>query len=291
VKFVTFEADSHRHIGVLDGEAVYDLTAADDSLDDLVDLIASGDRWRLRVEAALADAPRRLLGEVQLLAPIPRPRKDIAAVGRNYREHAREFSASGFDASETKSVPDHPIFFTKAPTSVVGPDDAIDTANDPTSTTDYEGELGVVIGRPGIRIARDEAMDHVFGYTAINDVTARDLQTRHVQWHIGKSPDTFCPMGPCLVTADEIPDIGAAWLRTRVNGELRQEAPVAELIFDIPVLIETLSSVMTLEPGDVMATGTPMGVGIGFDLPVYLMAGDVVEVEIDGIGVLRNPVI
>lgn len=291
MKLVTFQMDGDRHLGLVEGDTVVDLTVGDPGLADMVDLIALGDDIAARVAAALRDGRRLLLADVLLLAPIPRPRKDIAAVGRNYLEHAREFSDSGFDASEKQSVPDHPIFFTKAPTSVVGPDEAIDTTNDPTSTTDYEGELGVVIGRPGIRIRRQEAMAHVFGYTVLNDVTARDLQKRHVQWHIGKSPDTYCPMGPWLVTADEIPDIAAAWLRTRVNGELRQEAPVADLIFDIPTLIETLSSVMTLEAGDVIATGTPVGVGIGFNPPVYLGPGDVVEVEIEGIGTLRNPVV
>jgi 2-keto-4-pentenoate hydratase/2-oxohepta-3-ene-1,7-dioic acid hydratase in catechol pathway len=291
MKLVTFEIDGDRHIGLVDGGDVMDLTVADPGLIDMVELIALGDDGATRVAAAFRQAPRLLLSQVRLLAPIPRPRKDIAAVGRNYLEHAHEFSDSGFDASEKQSVPDNPIFFTKAPTAVVGPDEAIDTSNDPTSTTDYEGELGVVIGRPGIRIRREAAMGHVFGYTVINDVTARDLQKRHVQWHIGKSPDTYCPMGPCLVTADEIPDIAAMWLRTRVNSELRQEAPVADLIFDIPTLIETLSSVMTLEPGDIIATGTPVGVGIGFNPPVYLGPGDVVEVAIEGIGVLRNPVV
>lgn len=287
MRLVTFEVGSQAHVGVWIDDAIADLTAADPAVATMIDVIRGGqDLASLAAGATTVPA-----SAVRLLAPIPRPPKNVLAVGRNYHEHAREFSDSGFDASEQKSVPDHPIFFTKAPTSVIGPEQAIDTSNDPTGTTDYEGELGVVIGRPGLRIPRSEAMGHVFGYTVINDVTARDLQKRHVQWHVGKSPDTFCPMGPCLVTADEFGDIGAARLTTHVNGQLRQDALVAELIFDIPALIETVSGVMTLEPGDIIATGTPVGVGIGFDPPIYLQPGDVVEVAVTGIGTLRNPVI
>jgi 2-keto-4-pentenoate hydratase/2-oxohepta-3-ene-1,7-dioic acid hydratase in catechol pathway len=212
-------------------------------------------------------------------------------VGRNYREHAAEFSRSGFDASEKAEVPEHPVIFTKAPTSIVGPEDPIVLANDPTGSVDYEGELAVVIGTGGRRVAPADALGHVVGYTIVNDVTARDLQKRHVQWFLGKSPDTFCPMGPALVTADEIPDVTSSWLRTRVNGELRQEAQVADLIFDVPTLIATISEMVSLEPGDVIATGTPVGAGLGFDPPRFLAAGDRVEVSIDGIGTLANPVV
>lgn len=211
-------------------------------------------------------------------------------VGRNYADHAAEFSRSGFDASERSAVPEHPVIFTKAASSIIGPDEPILVANDPTGTTDYEGELGVVIGRSGRRIRESDANAHVFGYTIVNDVTARDLQHRHVQWFLGKSPDTFCPMGPAIVTADELPDIGASWLRTHVNGELRQEAPISSLIFDIPSLIRTISETMLLEPGDVIATGTPAGAGIGLEPPRFLVPGDRVEVSVDGIGILGNPV-
>jgi 2-keto-4-pentenoate hydratase/2-oxohepta-3-ene-1,7-dioic acid hydratase in catechol pathway len=272
---------------VLDGDEVADLSASG-LPGDTVDLIAQWDR--AKVEHALMESPRLALDGVRLLAPIS-PRKNVIAVGRNYRDHAREFSASGFDASEKQEVPDHPVIFTKAATSVIGPGDAIVLANDPTGTTDYEGEMAVVIGRTARNVAKDDALEHVFGWTIVNDVTARDLQKRHVQWFIGKSPDTFCPMGPGITTIDELGDIGSSWLRTRVNGELRQEAPISDLIFDVPTLISTLSEVMTLEPGDVIATGTGQGVGIGFEPPVYLASGDVVEVSIDGIGTLSNPVI
>jgi len=289
MRLVTFQTGTARHLGVLDGDQVADLTAADAGLPlDMVDLIAD---WSPhRVEAAAARAPRLPVGHVRLLAPL-RVRKNIIAVGRNYRDHAKEFSDSGFDASEKQMIPDSPVVFTKAPTSVVGPGDAIVLANDPTGTTDYEGEMAVVIGSTCRKATMENALDHVFGWTIVNDVTARDLQKRHVQWFIGKSPDTFSPMGPCITTRDELPDIRQSWMRTTVNGEQRQHAPISALIFDVPTLIVTLSEVMTLEPGDVIATGTGLGVGIGFDPPRYLEDGDVVDVSIDGIGTLSNPVV
>jgi 2-keto-4-pentenoate hydratase/2-oxohepta-3-ene-1,7-dioic acid hydratase in catechol pathway len=150
--------------------------------------------------------------------------------------------------------------------------------------------MAVVIGRRCRGATRENALDNVFGWTIVNDVTARQLQQKHVQWFVGKSPDTFCPMGPCITTIDELPDIRSSWLQTNVNGEVRQRVPIADLIFDVESLIVTLSEVMTLEPGDVIATGTGVGVGLGFDPPKFLAAGDVVEVSIDGIGTLRNPV-
>jgi 2-keto-4-pentenoate hydratase/2-oxohepta-3-ene-1,7-dioic acid hydratase in catechol pathway len=286
VRLVNFELEGERCLGALDGEAVVDLS--DSGLpNDTIDLIAQWDRSK--AEHAVGQGSRLPVAEVRLLAPLA-PRKNIVAVGRNYRDHAKEFSDSGFDASEKQMIPEHPVIFTKAPTSVIGPDESIVLANDPTGTTDYEGEMAVVIGRSARHISPEGAMDHVFGWTIVNDVTARELQKRHVQWFVGKSPDTFCPIGPVITTVDELPDIGASWLRTTVNGELRQEAPISDLIFDVPTLIATLSSVLTLEPGDLIATGTGQGVGIGFDPPRYLKAGDVVEISIDGIGTLRNPV-
>ena len=289
MKLVTFSSKAgSRRVGALVDDGVVDLTAAG-LPDDMAAFVALGDAGLERAQRALDQEEPIPTGEVRLLAPIVPP-NNVMAVGRNYHDHAAEFSASGFDASEKKMIPDHPIIFTKARTSIIGPDDAIVAGNDPLATTDYEGELGVVIGPGGRGISRDRAYEHVYGYTVINDVTARDLQKRHVQFFIGKSVDTFCPIGPVLVTRDEIGDITERWLRTWVNGELRQESPISALIFDVPTLIEVLSEAITLHPGDVIATGTPKGVGIGFDPPVYLHGGDVVEVEIDGIGRLRNPV-
>ena len=255
----------------------------------MVDLIAD---WSLDRATELMKTGRRLaMADVRLLAPLA-VRRNVIAVGRNYRDHAQEFSDSGFDASEKQVIPDNPIIFTKSPGSVIGPDEAIVLANDPDRHLGLRRRVGCG-DRPGRQecLPRKDALSHVFGWTVVNDVTARDLQKRHVQWFIGKSPDTFCPMGPCITTIDELPDIRRSWLRTTVNGEPRQEAPISALIFDVETLIETLSEVMTLEPGDVIATGTGLGVGIGFTPPKYLAAGDVVEVSIDGIGTLRNPVV
>ncbi len=282
------QIDGHRRLAVFDDDGSFVDLSSSGLPTDTVDLIAQWDRDK--IDQALANGNRLPIAGLRLLAPLV-PRKNIIAVGRNYRDHAQEFSDSGFDASEKQMIPDHPVIFTKSPTSVVGPDEAIMLANDPTGTTDYEGEMAVVIGRAARNVPVDSALEHVFGWTIVNDVTARDLQKKHVQWFVGKSPDTFCPMGPWITTIDELPDIGASWMRTLVNGELRQEAPISALIFGVETLIATLSEVMTLEPGDVIATGTGKGVGIGFDPPRYLVSGDVVEISIDGIGTLRNPVI
>ena len=186
---------------------------------------------------------------------------------------------------------DAPVIFTKATTSVTGPGEPISASSDPSNSTDYEGELAVVIGRTGRNIAQTEAFDYVCGYTIINDVTARSLQQLHKQWFLGKSLDGFCPMGPCFITSDEIEDITTLNLSTWVNDELRQKACVKDLIFDIPTIIETVSSLFTIIPGDIIATGTPAGVGIGFTPPAFLKPGDKVVIEIDRIGVLENPVI
>lgn len=240
----------------------------------------------------LADggAERVALSDVELLAPIPEPRRDIYCVGKNYVEHAAEFHSSGFDSSGKEEVPSAPVIFTKAMTSVIGPGAAIRSSLDPTGSLDYEGELTIVIGRKCFGVSKADAFDVIFGYTIINDATSRDLQKKHNQWVIGKSIDTFCPMGPAIVTADEVGDVRELDLETRVNGEVRQKASVANLIFDIPTLIETMSATMTLLPGDLIATGTPAGVGIGFDPPRYLKPGDEVSIEISRIGELTNPV-
>ena len=287
MRLANFEFEGERRIGIIDDMSVVDLSTSGLPTD-TVDLIAQWDPAKM--EQAVAHGSRVPLADVRLLAPLV-PRKNIMAVGRNYRDHAQEFSDSGFDASEKQMIPDHPVIFTKSTTSVIGHGDAIVLANDPTGTTDYEGEMAVVVGRTARNVTAESALDFVFGWTIVNDVTARDLQKRHVQWFVGKSPDTFCPMGPWITTIDELPAIGSSWMRTVVNGEMRQEAPISALIFDVETLIVTLSEVMTLEPGDVIATGTGKGVGIGFDPPKYLASGDVVEVSIDGIGTLRNPVI
>ena len=232
------------------------------------------------------------LKSVKLKAPIPLPLRNIMCVGKNYHEHAREFSASGFDSSSTgaaDAIPTAPIIFTKVPQSVIGPDEPIRYPTGVSEQLDYEAELAVIIGQGGRGIAKSDALGHVWGYTIINDVTARDLQARHKQWFLGKSMDSFAPMGPWCVTADEV-DLATAGIRCWVNGELRQDAKIADLIFDIPTLISTVSAGITLMPGDIIATGTPAGVGIGFKPPRFLKQGDVIAMEVDGIGRLSNPV-
>ena len=239
-----------------------------------------------------AAGPRLPLTAIQIEAPIPRPRRNIFCVGKNYHEHAREFAGSGFDSSiamGADAIPDQPIIFSKVPDCVIAPGATIHMPVGVSQAIDYEAELAVIIGKGGRGIRAARAMEHVWGYTVVNDVTARDWQHRHKQWHMGKSFDTFCPMGPWLVDSAEL-DGGDTRVRCWVNGELRQDARTRDLIFDIPTLIETISAGITLFPGDLIATGTPAGVGIGFDPPKYLKPGDVVKVEIDGIGVLENPV-
>lgn len=230
------------------------------------------------------------LSQLTVLAPIPLPARNIFCVGKNYRAHAHEFAKSGFDSSATGEdnvIPTAPIVFTKAPETVIASGDEIEYPTGVSDSIDYEAELGVVIGKGGRRISKANALDHVFGYTIINDMTARDLQSKHKQWFIGKSLDTFCPMGPWLATSDEV-DASNLHLQCWVNGELRQDANTSDLIFDVPTLIETLSAGLTLQPGDVIATGTPAGVGIGFEPPKYLLRGDEIAIEITGLGRLVN---
>ena len=246
-----------------------------------------------RNSAALPAIDGRVaLTEASLIAPLPQPRRNLWCVGRNYHAHARELRESVFkDNAADPQV--WPIVFTKVAECVIGPGADVQLpAAAISSQIDYEAELAVVIGQGGKNIARADAMQHVFGYTIVNDVTARDVQMRHAQWDLGKSFDTFCPMGPWIVTADEL-DGSDTRVRCWVtpNGgsaELRQDARTGDLIFDIPSLIETCSRGITLLPGDIIATGTAAGVGMGMKPPRWLQHGDVVRIEIDGIGILQN---
>jgi 2-keto-4-pentenoate hydratase/2-oxohepta-3-ene-1,7-dioic acid hydratase in catechol pathway len=232
-----------------------------------------------------------LSGE-KILAPIPKPHRNIFCVGKNYHEHAEEFAHSGFDTSAAKGelAPAFPVVFTKATSTVVADGDTIQRFAGITEQLDYEAELAIIIGKSGRGITKANALSHVWGYTIVNDVTARDLQQKHRQWFIGKSMDTFCPMGPWAVTADEVGDPANLNVKCWVNGELRQNANTRDLIFDIPTIIETISAGMTLQPGDIIATGTPAGVGIGFNPPRFLDAGDIVKISIDYLGILTNAI-
>jgi 2-keto-4-pentenoate hydratase/2-oxohepta-3-ene-1,7-dioic acid hydratase in catechol pathway len=292
MRLVTFRRAGRleQRAGVLRRDSgIVDLAAADP-------LLGGGILALIAAEPALLERARALSAQALAVedavfcAPLPRPAKNIFCVGKNYREHAAEFAGSGFDATAKEVVPEAPVVFSKPPTSVIGPGEPIPSRLDPTNSVDYEGELAVVIGRAGRGIRKAEALAHVFGYTIVNDVTARTLQHKHRQWILGKGIDGFCPMGPAILTADEVPDPAALRVTTHVNGEKRQDAPVSDLIFDIPTLIEVISAGITLEPGDIIATGTPAGVGIGFDPPRFLKPGDTVRIEVQGIGVLENPV-
>lgn len=290
MRLVTFRDGRGTRLGALDetGE-VLDLAAADAGLPgDMLALIAAGPAALDAARAAAAKAP--VVAGAAILAPIPRPAKNVFCVGKNYHEHAKEFASSGFDATAKEVVPEAPVVFSKPPTSVSAPGTPIPSYLDASASTDYEGEIAVVIGKGGRGIPVAEAYAHVFGYTIVNDVTARTLQHKHRQWILGKGIDGFCPMGPAIVTADAAGTPPRLAISTWVNGELRQRATIDDLIFDIPALIATISAAITLEPGDIIATGTPAGVGIGFTPPRFLKPGDVVRIEVPGIGVLENPV-
>lgn len=292
--FVTFVKNNKTNVGIIESnDTLIDLSFYSPEIpNDLNQIIESNSLEKIKDIKKNPKAESIVNNkDVTLLAPIPVPRRDIICVGLNYHDHAKEFQSSGYDTNTSKkAAPDHPIIFTKATTSVIGPGESIPSKNDPTNSIDYEGELGLVIGKRSRNIKKADAYGIIFGYTIINDVTARDLQNLHKQWFLGKSPDGFCPMGPAIVTADEIPDATKLKLVTKVNGEVRQDAIVSDLIFDIPTLIETITSTMTLIPGDIIATGTPVGVGIGFNPPKFMKSGDKVSVAISGLGELNNNV-
>jgi 2-keto-4-pentenoate hydratase/2-oxohepta-3-ene-1,7-dioic acid hydratase in catechol pathway len=292
VKFATIDIVGETLTGVVDlalGK-FWPLRDLIDGLADPADLVAALPQL-MATPLAPPTSPGLAFSDVILRAPILKPPHNILCVGKNYRAHAEEFSKSGFDAasSAAEAVPEFPIIFSKPATTITGPDTPIPLIDGLDEAVDYEAELAVIIGTGGRFIARAHAMSHVFGYTIINDVTARDLQRRHKQWFLGKGIDGFCPMGPYIVTADAL-NLADARVICRVNGQTRQAASIRDLIFDIPALIETISRSMTLSPGDIIATGTPEGVGIGFTPPKFLAEGDVVGCEIPGIGSLRNTV-
>ena len=284
MKFATFQHGGRAQVGLVDADAerIYPVEARD-----MVDLISRFDEIAPGIHM---NGNGMDLNEVTLLAPIPRPPRNIFCVGKNYRDHAREFANSGYEAGAVKGaeIDDYPAVFTKPATCVVGPGATVETHPTVTSSVDYEVELTIVIGKGGRDIKRADAFDHIWGYTIINDVTARDRQKNHRQWFLGKSLDTFCPMGPWITTADEV-DAENLQVKTWVNGELRQDANTRDLIFDIAGLIETISAGTTLESGDLIATGTPAGVGLGFKPPKFLKAGDNVTMSITGLGTLSNP--
>jgi 2-keto-4-pentenoate hydratase/2-oxohepta-3-ene-1,7-dioic acid hydratase in catechol pathway len=303
MRLITFDAGQGGRPGVgLDEGAILDLDAAlaraaigQAPFGSLHELIGRGaaalEAVEQLVEMAAAgelDAARVRVKDARVLAPIPRPAKNVFCVGRNYVEHIAEGARAQRIALD---LPEFPVFFSKPPTAVIGPGDAIPVQPAVSTKIDYEVELAVVIGKRGSNIRASEAFDHIFGYTIVNDVTARDLQRRHGgQFLKGKGLDGSCPMGPAIVTKDAIADPGQLAIRLWVNDELRQDGNTKDMIFPIAKLIESLSEGLTLEPGDLLATGTPSGVGYAMSEPQFLKNGDVVACEVEGIGRLVNPV-
>ncbi|RLQ97238.1 fumarylacetoacetate hydrolase family protein [Falsibacillus albus] len=299
MKFVSYSIDGALSYGVLSDfeDFIWDLPSIQQKYESpklpesLLEGIKMGESFMDAVKDALefgqtqddCSSFKISLEKVAFAAPIPRPGKNIMCVGKNYRDHAIELGSEA-------DIPSHIMMFTKAPTTVIGHEGLIDCHSDVTSELDYEGELAVVIGKEGKNIRRDHALEHVFGYTIVNDITARDLQSRHKQFFIGKSLDTFCPMGPSITHASMIEDPGQLKITTTVNGEVRQQSDTSHFIFPIDEIISELSKGMTLEPGDIIATGTPAGVGKGFKPPRFLKSGDEIVIEIENIGILKNKV-
>lgn len=291
MKLATYQYKSDQYVGVVSDDlqtvTPYQLSqeAAQRGALSIIEMMAESQTLPAMGQAVA-------LKDVCLLAPIPKPRRNIFCVGKNYLDHVKEIKDSklGEAQGSMANLPKHPVVFSKVPETVIASRMGIDSHPAATQEMDYEAELAVVIAKKGKAIAKADAMKHVWGYTIINDVSARDVQAKHVQFHIGKSFDTFCPMGPWLVSADELDEKNTK-IQCWVNGELRQDGNTNQMIFDIPTVIESISAGMTLYPGDVIATGTPSGVGMGFKPPRFLKKGDSVKIQIDGIGVLENPVI
>ncbi|WP_042356514.1 fumarylacetoacetate hydrolase family protein [Bacillus rubiinfantis] len=300
MKFVTVKTAEKNSVGVINEQyqKVVLLNRAEQARigknsfpDSMTECIAAGDEFIQQVRKLVAwvdtqenrDSYYQLLDEVTLLAPIPTPAKNIFCVGKNYADHAIEMGSAA-------DIPEHVMVFTKAPTTVIGPNSIVLNHQTITQQLDYEGELAVIIGKKGRAIKREDALDYVFGYTILNDVTARDLQSRHKQFFIGKSLDTTCPMGPWIVHKSAISNPNNLSIETKINGEIRQSSNTKQFIFPVEEIISVLSAGMTLEPGDIIATGTPAGVGKGFKPPKFLQPGDKMEITIENIGTLVNEI-
>ena len=281
-KFMTYIKEEKTCIGAVRGDEIIDISDLFNNPKDLLPLVQAGEAGIQKIEQALlgGDRKRIKLKDVKLSAPIKTPAK-IVAIGLNYIDHCHE---SGL------AVPEKPVVFTKHTNTITGPNDDVCWRTEITTEVDYEVELGVIIGKKTSRVSQEDALEHVFGYSVVNDVSARDLQLGGGagQWDLGKSLDTFCPWGPIIVTRDEIPDPQNIDVRLRLNGEIRQKSNTRNMIFSVAYLVSYLSQYMTLIPGDLIATGTPPGVGMGMDPKSYMTDGDICETEIDGIGTLRN---
>ena len=282
MKYITYLHNNKESVGFLNesDNAVYPLPFAD--------MNALIEAPKEKLEVVIKEAKNKiLLSDVTLLAPIPRPKQDVICLGINYKAHADE--AERYSDAFKKERP-IPIYFSKRVTEAVAPNGFIESHPSLVERLDYEAELAVIIGKKAKHVKAEDAADYIFGYTVLNDVSARLLQTTHKQWYFGKGLDGFTPMGPCITSADEIAFPPALQISSRINGELRQNSVTDLLITSITDIIEELSSGMTLMPGTIIATGTPSGVGMGFDPPKFLKSGDMVECSIEGIGTLRNVV-
>jgi 2-keto-4-pentenoate hydratase/2-oxohepta-3-ene-1,7-dioic acid hydratase in catechol pathway len=289
MRLVTFQTKAGTiHIGALRADD-HEIVVLDSVAPSMLALIDGGAAALAQAKSALTAAAKVVArADVRLLSPIPRPKQNVMCLGMNYVAHAIEsLRARG---SEIK-LPEFPVFFTKALNTVCGDGDSVPLDPNVTSQLDYEVELAYVFGRSAKNVKKADALDYVFGYTILNDISARDLQNRHQQFFKGKSLDNSGPIGPCIVTADEIPDPATLAIKLRLNGELRQSSHTGDLIFDIPSSIEYLTLGTTIEAGQIVCTGTPAGVGMGLTPPAYMQAGDVVEAEIEKIGVLTNHIV
>lgn len=285
MKLITYQYESATGVGAVVADHVVDLSSVAPDMLSLIEMGADGLRRAQSVlETVSASVP---LAAVRLLAPIPKPRRNVFCLGLNYAEHVEESSAAKGLRAE---LPEYPVVFTKATTSVTGPFDDIPFDPNVSEQIDWEVELGVVIGEAGKNIAVADAMAHVYGYTVVNDISARDLQWRHKQFFKGKSLDGGCPIGPWIVTVDEVPNPHNLRIAARVNGVTKQDSSTRFMIFDVPTTISELSNGMTMLPGDIIATGTPSGVGFARQPPEFLGPGDVVECEVEEIGTIRNRV-
>ena len=288
MKLVTYRENGAEQVGALtkDGTAILPLPVPD--MNTLIETMTLS-QLSSAVTAAEGSGASVALADVELLAPIPRPRQDVLCLGMNYKAHASE--AAKYDADAFTKEKPAAVYFSKRVSEAVAPGGVIQSHQDLVERLDYEVELAVILGKTAKHVKAAEAGDYIFGYTVLNDVSARDVQTGHKQWYFGKSLDGFTPMGPCIVTADEIAFPPALGISSTVNGEPRQDSNTSLFLNSIQDVLEELTAGMTLLPGTIIATGTPAGVGMGFDPPKFLKPGDTVSCTIEGIGTLTNPVV
>ena len=297
MRLVTYEIEHREGLGVMsrDGKWIFPLRSMDmdyKTMQQLIENISESEKQLL--EYMSSQEPYKIRGgapieEVKLLAPIPHPRQDVICLGINYMDHAEE--SARFKKEEFNGERPYAVYFSKRVNQAVNPGDGIPSHSDIVKDLDYEAEMAVIIGKEASHVPEAQVKDYIFGYTIINDVSARTIQNRHKQWYFGKSLDGFLPMGPCIATVDELEFPPKVQVQSRVNGELRQNENTSRLLFGVAYIVSELSQGMTLKPGTIIATGTPAGVGMGFNPPKFLKPGDVVECSVEGIGSITNPVV